>query len=244
MEIQNRKHFLLKITPLLILLLGLLAFFYFRLYEHMTLDSLKAHRAFLLSWTQKHYFVSSAIFIGIYIFMVAISAPSASLLTILGGFLFGPVFGTIYVVISASIGATIIFIVAKTAFYDFFHTKAKGFLKKMAAGFQKNAVSYLLFLRLVPLFPFWLINIVPAFFGVRIKTFFLTTLFGVLPGTMVYVLLGNGMGTILDQGKELNMGVIFKPAILIPIVGLAILALVPIVYKKFKKTTGTKHHSV
>ena len=97
-----------------------------------------------------------------------------------------------------------------------------------------NAVSYLLFLRLVPLFPFWLINIAAAFFGVSARVFVLTTFFGILPGSFVYVLLGNGLGFLFDQGKTPNMNIIFRPSILVPILGLAILSLIPIIYKRIK----------
>jgi uncharacterized membrane protein YdjX (TVP38/TMEM64 family) len=216
------------------LLLGLGAFFYFRLYEYINLETLKAHRAQLLAWTMQYPIIIAGSFMLIYIIAVAISMPQAIFLTILGGFLFGPIFGTIYVAVGATIGATIIFLAAKTAFHNLLLHKAGQWMKKITSGFQNNAISYMLFLRLVPLFPFWLVNIVPAFLGIRTRTYFFTTFFGILPGTFVYILLGHGLGTIINQGKELNLGIIFKTEILAPLIGLGILSLIPIIYNKFK----------
>ncbi len=235
-----RKHFSwIKLLPVVILLLGLAAFFYFRLYNYLTLDTLKTYRSFLVNLTVQHPILIALCFIGIYTFMTAISAPNATFLTLIGGFLFGPFLGTIYVVFGATMGAALIFIAAKTAFYDFFHHKAGKALQKFETGFKNNAVSYLLFLRLVPLFPFWLVNIAPAFLGIRLRTFVLTTFFGIMPGTIVYILLGNGIGIVLDQGKTLDLKIIFKPEIFIPIIGLAILSLIPIIYKKLKREKST-----
>ncbi len=229
-EAKSRKV-IIKLLPLVILLLALGAFFYFGLHRYLTLTALKSHREFLVGWTDQHYLMSVVIFMALYALMVAISAPNATLLTIIGGFLFGPIFGTIYVVVSATIGAVVIFIAAKTALYDFFAGKAKPWLKKFTVGFQKNALSYLLFLRLVPLFPFWVINIVPGILGVRLRTYIIATFFGIIPGTFTFVLLGNGLGVILDQGKALDMTIIYRPSVFIPLIFLGVLSLIPIVYK-------------
>jgi uncharacterized membrane protein YdjX (TVP38/TMEM64 family) len=235
MEWPKNKHFSwLRLIPLIILLLGLGAFFYFRAYEYINLETLKAHRAQLLEWTMRYPIIIAGSFILIYTIAVAISMPQAIFLTLLGGFLFGPIFGTIYVAVGATIGATIIFLAAKTAFHKLLLHKAGPWMKKITSGFQNNAISYMLFLRLVPLFPFWLVNIVPAFLGISTRIYFFTTFFGILPGTFVYILLGHGLGTIIEQGKEINLGIIFKPEILAPLIGLGILSLIPIVYKKFK----------
>ncbi len=235
MEKHKAKHFSwLRLIPLIILLLGLGAFFYFRLYEYVNLETLKAHRSQLLQWTSQYPILIVSSFIAIYIIAVAISMPQAIFLTILGGFLFGPIFGTLYVAVGATIGATIIFLAAKTAFHKLLLHKAGPWMKKITSGFQNNAISYLLLLRLVPLFPFWLVNIVPAFLDIRTRTYVLTTFFGILPGTFVYILLGHGLGAIIEQGKKLDLGIIFKPEILAPLIGLGILSLIPIVYKKFK----------
>ncbi len=231
---QNRGFRWFKLIPAILIILGLIAFFYFRLYRFMTFQNLQTHRVWLKNWTSSHFFLSTLVFCGIYILMVAFSLPNALLLTLLGGFLFGPFLGSIYVICSATLGAILIFLAAKTLFHDLLLKKMGNWHQKLEQGFKKNAVSYLLFLRLVPLFPFWLINIAAAFFNITLRTFFLTTFFGIIPGSIVYVLLGNGLGVVFDQGQTPNMNIIFKPAILIPILGLALLSLVPIIYKKVK----------
>lgn len=230
-----KKLSLIKILPLAILLLGLGAFYYFHLEHFINFQALKLHRELLLNYIAHSFFIATIMFILIYIILVAISAPGAFILTIIGGFLFGPVLGTIFAVISATIGAVIIFVAARTALHDFLYKISAKWFQTFAQGFKSNAFSYLLFLRLVPLFPFWLINIVPAFFEVSARVFVVTTFFGIIPGTFVYVMLGNGLGEILDQGKVPNLNIIFEPAIFIPIVGLAILALLPILYQLLQK---------
>ena len=224
-----------RIIPLVILLIALGLFFYFRLYHYLSLDALQTYRQKLLLWTTQHYFLVSLIFFLAYTLAVAISIPGATFLTLAGGFMFGPVVGSIYVIAAATIGATVIYFAAKTAFADYFRTKAKGYLNKFAEGFRDNAASYLLFLRLVPLFPFWLVNIVPGLFGVNTRTFVWTTLVGIIPGSVVYVLVGNGLGAVFDAGQTVNLSIIFKPTILVPLVLLGILSLVPILYNRWKR---------
>jgi uncharacterized membrane protein YdjX (TVP38/TMEM64 family) len=104
----------------------------------------------------------------------------------------------------------------------------------MEQGFRDNALSYLLFLRLIPLFPFWLVNLVPAFLGVPLWTYVIGTFFGIMPGSIVYTSVGNGLGAVFDQGRTPDLSIIFKPEILLPIIGLAVLSLVPVAYKAIK----------
>jgi uncharacterized membrane protein YdjX (TVP38/TMEM64 family) len=104
----------------------------------------------------------------------------------------------------------------------------------MEAGFRESAFSYMLFLRLIPLFPFWLVNLVPAFLGVSLRTYVAATLVGVIPGALVYASLGNGLGAILDTGGEPDLGIGFRLDVLLPLLALAVLALLPVAYKKFK----------
>lgn len=224
-----------KFIPLIILIVILILFFAFDLQRFISLSTLQTYHHTLIDWTSQHTVLAALVFMLVYIVSTAISIPGATILTLIGGLLFGPLFGSIFVVVSAAIGACVPFLATKTALYDFFHAKAGKTLGKLEAGFKHNAVSYLLFLRLVPLFPFWLVNIAPAFFGIRLRTFFWTTLIGIIPGSVVYVAVGNGIGTVLDKGESVNLGIIFHPAVLLPLIGLAILSLVPIVYKMLKK---------
>ena len=127
-----------------------------------------------------------------------------------------------------------LFLVARHALGDVLRGRAGPFVARMEAGFRANALNYLLVLRLIPLFPFWLVNLVPAFVGVRTSTYVLGTLLGIIPGTFVYASVGNGLGAVFDAGETPDLAIIFKPEILLPIVGLALLALLPIAYKRFQ----------
>ena len=137
-------------------------------------------------------------------------------------------------VLAATCGATLIFLAARYAFADYFHAKAGPALHRMEDGFRKNAMSYLLFLRLVPVFPFWLVNLVPALLGVPMRTYIIATFFGIMPGSLVFCWVGSGLGVVLDQGEKPDLGIIFEPAILYPMIGLAILSLIPVIYNRIK----------
>jgi uncharacterized membrane protein YdjX (TVP38/TMEM64 family) len=157
-------------------------------------------------------------------------------MTIGGGFLFGAASAAVYVVAAATLGASAIFLVARYALGDVLRGKAGPAMRRMEDGFRENALSYLLVLRLVPLFPFWLVNLVPAFLGVPLRTFVIGTFVGIIPGSVVYCLVGNGLGAVFDSGDTPNLGIIFEPEILAPIIGLAVLSVVPVVYKRLKRT--------
>ncbi|MBA2653178.1 MAG: FAD-dependent oxidoreductase [Tatlockia sp.] len=226
---------------LLIILLGLLGlFFCFRLDRYLTFTSLHAHQTLLIDWTKSHYFTSVLIFMSCYTLAVAISVPGALFLTLAGGFLFGVVWGTILVVISATLGATLLFFAVRTSIGDWMAKSASTWLERMRQGFQKNAFSYLLTLRLVPLFPFWAVNIVPALLNVKAKTFILATFFGIIPGSIVYVMVGNGLSHLFATNQTPNLSIIFSPKFLLPLLALAALSLIPVGYKwllsKPKKT--------
>ena len=229
-----------RLLPIAVLVAGLVAFFAFDLDEFVTLDALKTHRTVLQGWVESQGPVAWLVYAAIYMAAVAFSVPGGSILTIAGGFMFGPYVATAVVVIGATLGATVLFLAARYAFADYLRGKAGGAMRRMEAGFNENPVSYMLILRLVPLFPFWLVNLVPAFLGVKIRVYVLSTLFGIVPGTFVYALVGDGAGAVLDAGGDLDLGIIFEPRILAPIAGLALLACIPIVYKRFRSRRGAQ----
>jgi len=224
-----------KLAPLAILAAGLAAFFALDLGQYVTLDTLKENREVLQTFVAENAAIAVTIYMGVYALMVAFSLPGALIATLTGGFLFGTLFGGLTTVVAATVGATIVFLIAKTALGDTLRAKAGPGIQKMEAGFQKNAFSYLLVLRLVPLFPFFLVNLAPAFLGVKLRTFMVATFFGIIPGTFVFASVGNGLGAIFDKGGEPDLGIIFQPEVLGPILALAALSLVPVIYKRFSK---------
>ncbi len=227
-----------RLLPLVVIAGGFVAFFALDLDRFLTFEALRDHRQMLMEWRENNFVSAVLCFIGTYVGTVAFSLPGAVWLTLAGGFLFGTLEGTLCVVIGATLGATTVFLAARYALGDFLRAKAGPSMQKMEAGFQRNAMSYLLILRLVPLFPFWLVNLVPAFLGVPVRTFIVGTFFGIIPGSFVYSSVGNGLGSVFDAGEMPDLGIIFEPQILIPICGLAALSLIPVVYKRFKNDTS------
>lgn len=227
-----------RLIPLLVLAAGLVAFFAFGLDQYLTFDALKENRAWLLDQVEQSPVFAALVYMGIYIAVVAFSLPGGAVMTITGGFLFGQWLGSVYVVFAATVGATILFIAAKTALGDLLRAKAGPFLQKMEAGFREDALSYLLVLRLIPLFPFFIVNLVPAFLGVSLRVFFIATFAGIIPGSFVYATVGAGLGSIFDAGGEFSARGILTPEIITALVGLAVLALLPVVYKRYKAKRG------
>lgn len=227
-----------RLLPLVVIVAALAAFFGFGLQEYFTLEALNENQAALRDYVAERPFVAIAIFMGIYAAAVAISFPGAGFLSIFGGFLFGIWIGTAAVVVAATIGATLIFLAAKGALAETLRSKAGGAVEKMRKGFEEDELSYMFVLRLIPAFPFFAINIAAGVLGVSARNYILATLLGIIPGSFVYVSIGNGFRAAIEAGGEANgdalKGALLQPAVLLPIIGLIVLALIPVIYKKVK----------
>ncbi len=219
------------LLPLLIAL-GLVAIFVFHLDRYLTFEALAANRTWLLHNVANAFLLTAFAFAATYVAATALSLPGSFILTIAAGFLFGTVVGTIVAIVSATAGATLLFAIARTSLGEVFRDKSQGALAKLREGFRRNELSYLLFLRFIPLFPFWLINLACAFLGVSLRNFVLGTALGIIPGAAVYASIGSGLGAILDRGEKPDLGIVLSPAILLPLVALAILSLAPILYQR------------
>jgi uncharacterized membrane protein YdjX (TVP38/TMEM64 family) len=224
-----------RAIPVLILILLLVLAYVFDLYRYLSFTELKNNHDALMAWRNQHAVLTILIFMLLYIIAVAVSFPGATILTLAGGFLFGLLWGTVYIVIAATIGAVILFLACRYAFAELFRQKAGKTLRRFEKGFQDDAFNYLLFLRLLPVFPFWLINIVPALLDMKLTPYIIATFLGIIPGTAVYVSVGNGLGSVFAAGKTPDFSLIFKPEIIIPIIALAILSVIPIIYKRVKR---------
>ncbi|PHQ66581.1 MAG: hypothetical protein COB92_07455 [Robiginitomaculum sp.] len=227
------KSKLKRFLPLIIIVAALTAFFVFGGPKYISLDSLRDNQEFLKAFVANNYILAVVGFIVIYAILVAISVPGASFLSIFAGFLFGLTTGVPAVIVGATIGATILFLVVRSAFGAGLAAKAGPFMKKFEKGLKENELSYLFILRLVPLFPFFIVNIVPPLFDVKLRNYVLTTFLGIIPGSLVYVSVGNGIGDALSAGQDVPLsGLMFRPAVILPIVGLILLSMIPVVYKK------------
>lgn len=203
-----------------------------KLGELLSLDTLRDHRGALVAWVGANKLLASAGYVFVYVAVVAFSFPGAAILTLAGGFLFGAALGTALTAVGATVGATLVFLFAKFLLGDRAFRGLGTQYPNLIVGIRENAWSYLLVLRFVPLFPFFLVNLVAAFVGVKLSTYVLTTFFGILPGTAVYSLSGAGLGSILDQGGSISVGSILTPTILVALVGLAALSLAAIPIRK------------
>lgn len=221
-----------RLLPLVVLVAGLVAFFALGLQHDLTFEALARHREALLAWVAGHRLIAPVVYMLVYVLAVAFSVPGGIWLTIGGGFLFGTVAGGIYTVISATLGATALFLAARTAFGDLLRARAGSALQRMEEGFRRDAFNYLLVLRLVPLFPFFLVNLVPAFLGVRLRTYVTATALGIIPATFVFASVGNGLGAVFDAGDKPHL---LTVPVLLPLLGLALLALIPVVYRSVKR---------
>ena len=222
--------------PLAVLILGLCAFWALRLDRFVSFSALKEHRTLLLGLVDRHLVGMSAAFLVLYVVSVAFSLPIATILTISAGFLFGQGLGMGLVVTGATVGATLVFLAARTAFGDGLRRRAGPWLAKMEAGFRENAFFYLIVLRLVPLFPFVVVNLVPAALGMGLRDYVLATMLGIVPGSFVFTSVGAGLGSVFDSGGEFTASGILTPQVVVALLGLACLALIPVVYKTFKKS--------
>lgn len=227
-----------RLAPLAALAALVALVFALGLDRYLTFESLSANRALLLGWVAEYGAVAALAYIAVYAAVVAMSLPGAVFMTLAGGFMFGAALGTAYTVVGATTGATAIFLVARTALGDALRSRAGPWLTRLEAGFRDNALSYLLVLRLIPLFPFWLINLVPAVLGVPLGIFVLGTAAGIVPGTFVFCLAGAGLGSVFDSGEAFSVGAVLTPTMIAALAGLAILALVPVVYKRVKARRG------
>lgn len=231
----------LRHLPLAVILLvaGIAAF---ALRDVLTFDSLARHRDSLRAFRDAHYVLASFGFLAVYVAVVALSVPGATITTLTGGFLFGMFPGTAYNVGAATLGAVLVFLAARAGLgTDIAARIAKGggAAARLQAGLHGNQWSVLLVMRLVPVVPFFLANLIPAFAGVRFWPFVITTALGIIPGALVFTSIGAGLGEVFSQGKTPDLGVIFTAPVLGPLLGLAALAALPMVVKAFSRKGGS-----
>lgn len=206
----------------------------FTLRDYISFDALRDNREALLGFRDNNYLLTALCFIVAYVLVVAFSLPGSVIATLTGGFLFGTWAGTVLNVTSATIGAVLIFLAARYGFGDRLKTRldtSDGVAAKLKKGIDENQWSMLFFIRLVPVVPFFLANLIPAFLGVPLYRFVISTFFGIIPGALVYTSVGAGLSEVFARGETPNLGIIFEPHILLPILGLCALSILPVLIK-------------
>ena len=238
-----------KWGPILAIALLMIVGFVQGWYRHVSLDSLVSNRDLLSSTVNERYWLMLGGYGLLYIAAVALSFPGASLLTIAGGFLFGWLIGGMITVVSATLGASLVFLAARSAFGGFLRERAGGFADRFSAGFREDGFNYLLFLRLVPLFPFWLVNVMPALFNLRLGPYALATLIGILPGTFAYAFIGAGLDSVIVAQRQANPACATNPdctihldpsalitgELIAALIAMGVIALIPPLLKARKK---------
>lgn len=236
---RQQASALRRFAPILLLLFGLVFGYAMGWHRYLSLEFLAESRESLQAMAAAHPVAGPVLFFVVYALAVAFSFPAASILTIFAGFLFGWLLAGVLVAFSATVGATALFLAARSAFGDTLRHRVGPRVRKLADGFEKDAFSYLLVLRLAPVFPFFVMNIAPALFNVPLRTYVVATFIGILPGTFAYAWLGQGVGSVLDSaaaaGEEVSVADLVTPEITVAFAALALVAAIPPVIRRMRK---------
>lgn len=220
-----------RFWPLLLLLAAIAAAWAGGLPQQLNWSALARHQVALTAWVTSHPAAAPAIYIVIYAVAVALSFPESAVITVAGGLLFGTLAGGTLAVVGSSLGAIALFLAVRYHLADAMAARAGRFLDRIRPGLERDGFSYLLAIRLVPAFPFWLVNLASAVSGIRLLPYASATLLGILPATFVYASIGSGVGEVLAAGGRPDLGVIFSPRILGPLIALAALSLLPVAWR-------------
>lgn len=200
----------------------------------LTIDRLRAEQLWLVDVVQRHYVIAVVAFVCAYAVLCACAVPGIVLLTIAGGFVFSPIPATAFIAVGATAGAVALYLIVRFTATDWVHARVGPWAGRLEDGFRRNAWSYLLILRLVPLFPFVVVNLTAAFLRVPFRIYVIGTFFGLMPGTFVYATLGAGIGDVLAAGGTLDLrGALMQPNVIGSLGGLAVLAILPLLYKRW-----------
>jgi uncharacterized membrane protein YdjX (TVP38/TMEM64 family) len=246
----SSKFPLRRLVPLIVVLAASAMVFAMGWHRQLSFETLVRHHEALRTFIAAHEAAAVAAYVALYIAAVALSIPVGFYLTVTGGILFGAVLGGAAAVVSATIGAICIFLIAKSAVGDYLVRRAGPLAQRLAQGFRDDAFSYLLFLRLVPIFPFWIVNLVPALVGVKLSTFAAATFLGVIPATFVFAFVGEGLDSVIaaqqaayqsclaagrsDCRLEFHMHAALTPELVGALAALGVLALLPVVVKRLR----------
>ncbi len=237
---DNRSGWLRRLPFLLILGTGLLGAVFFR--DQLSFETLALRREELIAFRDAHYLGAVLLFIACYIAIVALCLPGGTIATLTGGFLFGLFPGVLFNITGAATGAIAIFLIARSGLGHGLSQRVAaggGAAARLIRGIKENEWSVLFIMRLVPLVPFFLANLIPAFTGTSLWRYSVTTVLGIIPGALVFTSVGSGLGEVFERGGTPDLGLLFTPPILLPILGLAALAALPMVLKAFRK--GLRH---
>jgi uncharacterized membrane protein YdjX (TVP38/TMEM64 family) len=225
-----------RFWPIVLLLVAVAAVWASGLAHELSWASLARHQAALAGWVGSHPVLAPLLYVAIYAAAVLLSLPEAAVLTVAAGLLFGTLSGGILAVLGSSAGAIGLFLAVRYHLADALAARRSRLLDNAREALRRDGFSYLLALRLVPAFPFWLVNLAAALSGMRLLPYAAATVLGIMPATFVYASIGSGLGDVLATGGRPDLAVIFSPRILGPLIGLAALALLPVAWRRWKRS--------
>lgn len=228
----GRRPAWLRLWPLALILLVLALAYALGLQRTLSFEALAAHRAALSAFVADRPVAAVLLYVLVYVAVVAFSLPGATVMTLAGGFLFGTWPGAAAAVVGATLGASALFLAARHALAETLARRAGPFLARVRDGLARDGFWYLLSLRLLPVLPFWLVNLAPALAGMRLPPFAAATFLGIIPATVVFAGIGAGLGGVLEAGGRPDLAVIFSPGILLPMLGLAALSLLGVWWRR------------
>ena len=246
---QQKPAFSMKRWLPLVAIAGFMVFaFFMGWHKALSLTALIENRERLSAFVADNFALTLLAYLGIYIVVVVLSLPGAGILSIGGGFLFGWLVSAPATIIAATVGATLLFMAVTTSFGETLRAKAGPWVAKLKQGFDKDAFNYLLFLRLVPAFPFWLVNLAPAMLGIKLSTYVTATAIGIIPGSFAFAFVGAGLGSVIEAQRaanadcignsecaiEISTSDLITPEILAALAALSVVALIPIVLKRLR----------
>jgi uncharacterized membrane protein YdjX (TVP38/TMEM64 family) len=239
-----------RLVPLIVVVAASAVVFAMGWQRQLSFESLVRHHEALRAFIAVHEVSAVAAYVALYIAAAALSVPVGVFLTVTSGILFGAGLGGAASVVGATIGAICIFLIAKSAVGDYLVRRAGPLTQKLARGFRADAFSYLLFLRLVPIFPFWIVNLVPALVGIRLATFAAATALGIIPATFVFAFVGQGLDSVIaaqqaayqsclaaarpDCRLKFHIDTALTPELLGALAALGVLALVPVLVRRLR----------
>jgi uncharacterized membrane protein YdjX (TVP38/TMEM64 family) len=250
----STKFPLRRLAPLILIAIASVVVLAMGWHRQLSFETLARHDDALRAFIATHEVSALAAYMALYVAAVALSIPVGMFLTIAGGILFGVLLGGLAAVVSATIGAICIFLIAKSAVGEYLVRRAGPLAERLADGFRADAFSYLLFLRLVPVFPFWMVNLVPALTGVRLGTFAAATALGIIPATFVFAFVGAGLDSVIaaqqagyrsclaaarsDCRLEFHIHTALTPELIGALTALGVLALVPVMVRRLRARAG------
>jgi len=235
---------ILRFAPAVVLIAALIALVLSGALKHLSLGELQRSRHDLEGYVRAHPVLSVLVYVAVYIAAITLSLPAALVLTVTGGFLFGPWLGGVSACLGASLGATVVFLISRLTVGDALEKGVSPRVKALEEGIKKDAFFYLLTLRLIPVTPFWLVNVAAGLLSIRLSTYVTATVIGIFPASLIYAGIGSGLGKLFDRGVQPHLHNLITPELALPLVALAVLSVLPILYHQYRGRQAAKAASV